>query len=89
VVDVLLIASTLPAVASSTYTAYRGMQALVIFTGCTVTLRFESMKLEPLVIVDQHATVNTYASLVLTARHAWEIEWPPHEIQLLSGHFLC
>jgi stress-induced morphogen len=38
------------------------------------------MKLESLVIVDQHATVNTYLSLVLTARHALEIEWPPNKI---------
>ena len=27
------------------------------------------MKVESLVIVDQHATVNLYLSLVLTARH--------------------
>ena len=31
--------------------------------------------MESLVIVDQHATVNSYLSLVLTARHALEIEW--------------
>ena len=33
------------------------------------------MKLESLVIVDQHATVNLYLSLVLPARHAPEIKW--------------
>ncbi len=33
-------------------------------------LQFENMKPESLVIVDQHATVNTYLSLVLPARHA-------------------
>ena len=33
------------------------------------------MKLESLVIVDQHATVNLYLGLVLPARHAPEIEW--------------
>ena len=33
------------------------------------------MKMESLVIVDQHATVNLYLSLVLTARHALEVEW--------------
>ena len=39
------------------------------------------MKVESLVIVDQHATVNLYLSLVLTARHALEIEW--------IGRILC
>ena len=34
------------------------------------TLQLESMKLESLVIVDQHATVNTFSGLVHTARHA-------------------
>ena len=38
-------------------------------------LQFENMKLESLVIVDQHATVNLYLSLVLPARHALKIEW--------------
>ena len=31
-------------------------------------LQLDHMKLESLVIVDQHATVNTFSSLVLTAR---------------------
>ena len=39
------------------------------------SLQFENMKMESLVIVDQHATVNLYLSLVLTARHALEVEW--------------
>ena len=34
------------------------------------TLQLEYMKLESLVIVDQHATVNTFPGLVHTARHA-------------------
>jgi hypothetical protein len=34
------------------------------------TLQLECMKLESLVIVDQHATVNTFPGLVHTARHA-------------------
>ncbi len=38
-------------------------------------LQLEPMKLESLVIVDQHATVNMYLSLVLTARHALGVEW--------------
>ena len=33
------------------------------------TLHLECMKLESLVIVDQHATVNTFPGLVHTARH--------------------
>ena len=32
-------------------------------------LQLEPMKLESLVIVDQHATVNTFPGLVHTARH--------------------
>ena len=38
------------------------------------SLQLESMKVESLVIVDQHATVNLYLGLVLPARHALEIE---------------
>ncbi len=34
------------------------------------SLQLDSMKLESLVIVDQHATVNTFPGLVHTARHA-------------------
>ncbi len=33
------------------------------------TLQLECMKLEPLVIADQHAAVNTFSGLVHTARH--------------------
>jgi hypothetical protein len=32
------------------------------------------MKLESLVIVDQHATVNTFPGLVHTARHTTEVD---------------
>ncbi len=34
------------------------------------SLQLDSMKSESLVIVDQHATVNTFPGLVLTARQA-------------------
>ncbi len=34
------------------------------------------MKLESLVIVDQHATVNTFPGLVHTARHTMELVLP-------------
>ena len=37
------------------------------------TLQLECMKLESLVIVDQHATVNTFPGLVHTARHTMEV----------------
>ncbi len=33
------------------------------------SLQLDSLKLETLVIVDQHATVNTFPGLVHTARH--------------------
>jgi len=33
------------------------------------------------------ATVITYLSLVLTACHALEMEWPPNKIQLLGFFF--
>jgi hypothetical protein len=38
------------------------------------SLQLESMKLESLVIVDQHATVNTFPGLVHTARHTMGVE---------------
>ena len=37
------------------------------------SLQPDSMKLESLVIVDQHATVNTFPGLVHTARQAMEV----------------
>lgn len=38
-------------------------------------LQFDKMKQESLVIVDQKATVKSYLSFVLTARHATEISY--------------
>ncbi len=37
------------------------------------SLQLDSMKLESLVIVDQHATVNTFPGLVHTARHTTKV----------------
>ena len=37
------------------------------------SLKLDCMKLESLVIVDQHATVNTFPGLVHTARHTMGI----------------
>ncbi len=39
------------------------------------SLQFDSMKLESLVIADQHAAVNTFPGLVHTARHTMEVGW--------------
>ena len=39
------------------------------------SLKLENMKLESLVIVDQHATVNMYLGLVHTAHHVLGIEY--------------
>ena len=38
-------------------------------------LQLEGIKLESLVIADQHAAVNMYPSLVHTARHALEVHF--------------
>ncbi len=37
------------------------------------SLQLDSMKLESLVIVDQHATVSTFPGLVHTARHTMRV----------------
>ncbi len=37
------------------------------------SLQLDSMELESLVIVDQHATVNTFPGLVHTARHTMRV----------------
>ncbi len=39
------------------------------------SLQLDSMKSESLVIVDQHATVNTFPGLVHTARHTMGVGW--------------
>ena len=38
------------------------------------TLQLECMKLESLVIADQHAAVNTFPGLVHTARHTTKVD---------------
>ncbi len=40
------------------------------------TLQLECMKVESLVIADQHAAVNTFPGLVHTARHTMELVLP-------------
>ena len=39
------------------------------------SLQLDSMKLESLVIADQHAAVNTFPGLVHTARHTTKVGW--------------
>ena len=39
------------------------------------SLQLDSMKLESLVIPDQHAGVNTFPGLVHTARHTTKVGW--------------
>jgi hypothetical protein len=47
----------------------RGSQSQKAVLSSDWSLQLDSMKLESLVIVDQHATVNTFPGLVHTARH--------------------
>ncbi len=39
------------------------------------SLQLDFMKLESLVIADQHAAVNTFPGLVHTARHTTGVDW--------------
>ena len=39
------------------------------------SLQFDCMKVESLVIADQHAAVNTFPGLVHTARHTTKVGW--------------
>ena len=60
------------------------------------SLQLDFMKLESLVIADQHAAVNTFPGLVHTARHAMEVgsarsRWPnsserePSKVRPITG----
>ncbi len=60
------------------------------------SLQLDYMKLESLVIADQHAAVNTFPGLVHTARHAMEVgstrsRWPnpqgtePSKVRSMTG----
>ena len=58
---------------NGTHREQRGCEAERILKRCLssdCTLQLEYMKLESLVIADQHAAVNTFPGLVHTARHA-------------------
>ncbi len=66
------------------HTCYNGMyngqqacerkQSLKAYPSPDWSLQLDSMKLESLVIVDQHATVNTFPGLVHTARHTMRVD---------------
>ncbi len=50
----------------------RGSQSQKAVLSSDWSLQLDSMKLESLVIADQHAAVNTFPGLVHTARHTME-----------------
>ena len=47
----------------------RGSQSQKVYRSPDCSLQLDYMKLESLVIADQHAAVNTFPGLVHTARH--------------------
>jgi hypothetical protein len=49
------------------------------------SLQLDSMKLESLVIADQHAAVNTFPGLVHTARHTTRVGWTRSRLPNLYG----
>ena len=51
----------------------RGSQSPKIYLSWDRSLQLDSVNLESLVIVDQHATVNTFPGLVHTARHTTKV----------------
>ena len=52
----------------------RGSQSQKTGLSSDCSLQLDYMKLESLVIADQHAAVNTFPGLVHTARHAMEAD---------------
>ena len=48
-------------------------QKTVLSSDCS--LQLDCMKVESLVIADQHAAVNTFPGLVHTARHTTKVGW--------------
>ena len=50
-----------------------GSQSQKIYRSPDWSLQLDSMKLESLVIADQHAAVNTFPGLVHTARHITKV----------------
>jgi hypothetical protein len=58
-------------------------QKTVLSSDCSLQLDY--MKLESLVIVDQHATVNTFPGLVHTARHTMGVSCSRSRCANLGG----
>ncbi len=52
----------------------RGSQSQKAGLSSDCSLQLDCMKLESLVIADQHAAVNTFPGLVHTARHTMEVD---------------
>ena len=64
----------------------RGSQSHKVYRSPDCSLQLDYMKLESLVIVDQHATVNTFPGLVHTARHTTKVELTRSRVpNLLEG----
>ena len=57
-------------VATERSEAVKPSQSYKSYLSSDCSLQLENMKLESLVIADQHAAVNTFPGLVHTARHA-------------------
>ena len=55
--------------------AARWSQSLKTDLSSDCSLQLDCMKLESLVIADQHAAVNTFPGLVHTARHTMGVHW--------------
>ena len=53
----------------------RGSQSQKAVLSSDWSLQLDSMKVESLVIADQHAAVNTFPGLVHTARHTTGVDW--------------
>ncbi len=53
----------------------RGSQSQKTCPSSDWSLQLDSMKLESLVIADQHAAVNAFPGLVHTARHTTKVGW--------------
>ena len=53
----------------------RGSKSQKVYLSPDWSLQLDSMKLESLVIADQHAAVNTFPGLVHTARHTMGVNF--------------
>ncbi len=63
----------------------RVSQSLKAYLSSDRSLQLDSLKLESLVIADQHAAVNTFPGLVHTARHTMRVDCTRSRWANLSG----